>query len=399
MKAKALLLAMVAATCVFTANAQEAPTTLNKAGKHTTFARDKGSAHWFIDIQGGAGIALGGENRYQDDFVKRLSITPTLSVGKWHEPYWATRLQLMAWDQKSYYGPQNALVPAHNYYGVAHFDFLFDLNNYFGVYRPNKVFHVIPFLGLGAAYKHMTVDENGDKFIDPKTGEIEEGTGWRLRPSMHGGIMFKFRCSSRIDINLEGQMMASYLKFKGTNYGQKVVDLNGYATIGLTVNLGKTAWDEVIPMDYALVNDLNGQINRLRAENEELSKRPVSCPECPEVEEVQEATTVINTVSNVVYFKIGSAKIRPSQEINIANIAKQAKEDGQKIYLVGYADKDTGTAAYNLKLSERRAQAVADMLINRYGFSADQIETNWKGSEEQPYTENAWNRIVVMTAE
>ena len=74
---------------------------------------------------------------------------------------------------------------------------------------------------------------------------------------------------------------------------------------GLTFKLGKTDFEVLEPMDYALLNDLNGQINSLRAANDELSKRPVSCPECQET-----VTEVVNNyVDNVDYFRINSAKI------------------------------------------------------------------------------------------
>ncbi|MCT9925419.1 hypothetical protein N7272_14780, partial [Enterococcus faecalis] len=86
------------------------------------------------------------------------------------------------------------------------------------------------------------------------------------------------------------------------------------ATAGLTFNLGKTEWTEIVPMDYALVNDLNNQINSLRGQVEELSRRPVSCPECPEP---TQPTVTRVVVDNVVYFRINSAKIDRNQEINV----------------------------------------------------------------------------------
>ena len=55
-------------------------------------------------------------------------------------------------------------------------------------------------------------------------------------------------------------------------------------------------------MDYNLINDLNSQINRLRAENEQLRQRPESCPECPEVEPTVVSEAVY--VPNVVFFRI-----------------------------------------------------------------------------------------------
>ena len=68
-----------------------------------------------------------------------------------------------------------------------------------------------------------------------------------------------------------------------------------------------------------------------------------------------------------------------------------------KIAIKGYADKRTGTSAYNQKLSERRANAVKDILVG-YGVDADRMTIDAFGDSEQPYTEvNNWNRVVIMT--
>ncbi|MDY6122875.1 MAG: OmpA family protein [Porphyromonas sp.] len=400
MKARILLFAMASSAILLTANAQE-PMSQNQAGKNTTFARDKASDHWFIDLQGGVGVASFGTNRDQKDFVKRISIAPTLSVGKWHEPYFGTRLQLLGGIMKGFYNTNDKAqgliqgVEGKNFYGAAHFDFLFDMTNYFGAYRPNKVFHVIPFVGLGVGYKLKSEDATGQVIAEiDKDGN--ECCKQRMSPTLNAGVMFKFRLSSRIDLNLEAQTMLSRMRFVGTENNKAISDVNNYLTAGFTVNLGKTVWDEVVPMDYNMVKDLNSLLNTLRAENEELSKRPVSCPECPEVSSIVEKKVVVN---NVVYFRLNSDQIDRPQMVNIFNTADYAKKNNQDVYIVGYADRDTGTAAYNMQLSERRAKAVADVLINKYGIDASRIKIEWKGSDEQVYAENAWNRVVIMNVE
>ena len=75
------------------------------------------------------------------------------------------------------------------------------------------------------------------------------------------------------------------------------------------------------------------------------------------------------------------------------------KANNAPIKVIGYADKKTGTSDYNRSLSEKRAKAVAKELIEKYGISSDQITIEWKGSDEQPYGENNWNRVVIMRAE
>ena len=44
-------------------------------------------------------------------------------------------------------------------------------------------------------------------------------------------------------------------------------------------------------------------------------------------------------------------------------------------------------------------EAVADILVKKYGISRDRLKIDWKGDTVQPYNENVWNRIVLMSAE
>ena len=100
---------------------------------------------------------------------------------------------------------------------------------------------------------------------------------------------------------------------------------------------------------------------------------------------------------STVRFTINSAKISKMEKVNVYNIAQwmQANPD-QNVAIVGYADKNTGSSNYNMGLSQRRAQAVADMLVKEYGIDAARLSVQAEGSSVQPYPENNWNRIVIF---
>ena len=59
-------------------------------------------------------------------------------------------------------------------------------------------------------------------------------------------------------------------------------------------------------------------------------------------------------------------------------MAKYAKENDANILVTGYADSATGKPAYNQKLSEKRANTVADEIV-KMGVSRDKITTEAKG--------------------
>ena len=381
MKTKMLLVALC--SCLFyTASAQEFKPRVGsseEAGYKTSFKKNKAGDNWFISIAGGASVLMGDINS-EEDFGKRLNFAPQISVGKWFNPHMGFRAQL--------YGGQlysnelvNYGVEKHKY-AAGHVDLLWDVTNYWAPYNEKKVFRLIPWVGLGYAHRFKTDADDNRAYVGLHS------------PTVNFGILTAFRLSKRLDLNVEiqnalvNEQMFSYIETSWLN--SSIMQLSA----GLTFKLGKTDFEVLEPMDYNLLNDLNGQINSLRAENEELSKRPESCPEvAPAVTNVTN-----NYVDNVVYFRLNSATIDKPQQINIFNTAQFVKEKNAPILVIGYADKRTGNSDYNMKLSEKRARAVAKELIEKYGISSNQISIEYRGSEEQPFNENNWNRVVIMRA-
>lgn len=400
MKAKVLMLALMGSFALsLGAQAQQEVATPNKSGHKTVFNRDRGCDHWFLEIQGGVGMLPFGEANNKASLTDRIYPIVQLGLGQWHEPWFATRVQLGGWNMKGFVMDAAGANQAYNnLFAVAHYDFMFDVVNYFAKYNAKRVFHLVPYVGLGAGYKHHTTTGGAFGDVFDATKRVAGVTTNDFGGVVDAGVIFKFRLGRRVDLNLEAQMLATKTNMMGTSWKKQGADLMAFATAGLGFNLGKPEWDVLTPMDWALVNDLNGQINNLRAENAELSKRPAYCPECPEVEPTQ-TTEVKTVVSNVVYFRIASAKIDQNQYINIYNTARYALENNSKIYIVGYADEATGNPSINMTLSERRAKAVAKALVEKYGVSEDMIEVDFKGDTVQPYETNEWNRVVIMTAE
>ena len=50
-----------------------------------------------------------------------------------------------------------------------------------------------------------------------------------------------------------------------------------------------------------------------------------------------------------------------------------------------------------MALSKRRAKAVQDLLVNKYGINPDRLSIEAEGSDVQPYDVNNWNRIVIFS--
>jgi len=96
------------------------------------------------------------------------------------------------------------------------------------------------------------------------------------------------------------------------------------------------------------------------------------------------AATAPNTASEFrVYFDFDQAELGPDAQQILQQIAQQAKQDPNlHVVVVGKADR-AGTDAYNLALSQRRADAVRQILVEN-GVPETNIDARWVGERQPP---------------
>ncbi|MDH6355432.1 OOP family OmpA-OmpF porin [Dysgonomonas sp. PH5-45] len=389
MKKVGLLLILCLAT--LTASAQESGISA-EAGRKTTFVKNGFWDNWFLGAGASASIYVGPGDQHAD-ILNRLTVTPTLFVGKWFNPYWGGRLTLQSGSIHTFSGGDAQVMHSMKEIG-AHVDVMFNVTNYLCNYNSKRFYNFILNGGVG-----VTQVRNGGYDASISSYPV----------TFHFGLLNTFRLSDRVSafVELGGDLVEK--KFD-TNHANEVIKDQphgwrpiGRATAGLTLKLGGKDFTEAVLADQAQIDGLNAEINRLRAENAELSKRPKSCPEqkpCPQVKTPAPVETSSTYVPNVVFFRIGSAAIDKNQEVSIFNTAEYLKANpSSKVKVVGYADKKTGTAKFNDKLSEKRAKTVAKTLVDKYGISNDRVSVEWKGSAEQPYKVNEWNRVAIFFAD
>ncbi|MDU7365798.1 MAG: OmpA family protein [Acinetobacter baumannii] len=88
-------------------------------------------------------------------------------------------------------------------------------------------------------------------------------------------------------------------------------------------------------------------------------------------------------------FDFNDATLKQSHEAELTRLANQLnKYDLNKLKIVGHTD-DVGNPEYNQKLSEERAQSVANLFLT-LGFKKENIYVIGRGST-QPYVPNTTN--------
>lgn len=247
---------------------------------------------------------------------------------------------------------------------------------------------------------------------------------------MGPGVINKFRINNRISAVLDlGWYISREAAFTGEGYYDGVKDITASqhvasgkyisfptATFGLQFNLFKTNWDRhssitptIIPVPFTLdqYNTLKDRVAALEAENAALKDKIAAL----EAENAKYKNLLDNgktyiyqdgnfveteaTVATpaIVYFDRGSAKISDRELAHIEFYAENALDSDTELLLVGSADKATGNAKINQKLSEQRCDAVKKYLA---GKGINNVETLAEGDTNNMYNTPAKNRSVTV---
>jgi OmpA-OmpF porin, OOP family len=110
---------------------------------------------------------------------------------------------------------------------------------------------------------------------------------------------------------------------------------------------------------------------------------------------------VLTEKGKKVLFDFNKAVLKPEARAQLAGVLQALQEQPSlQVQIVGHTD-GVGSDAYNMKLSQRRAESVADYLIKN-GSRKEYLQVDWKGKRE-PIASNenaegrAQNRRVEIT--
>lgn len=360
--------------------------------------------NWFIQV--GAGInqpfverGINGATA-PGHAVRRQNMTVTYNVGfgHWFSPYLALRVNALG-GALHWNNPNGDMPDVSGWSKAKHanlnLELMWDMCNSIAGVNPDRVVSVVPFIGVGADYTWG--------FRNAVATNIERGNSGKPRNStwslpVTAGMQLRFRLCKYVDFFAEARASFYGDNWNGCSYGRPI-EANVAAIGGFDFNIGGRTWDNYNECATATqIAQLNNEVNNLRAENLASAQAiaalesQLPCPE-PTVQKDCPDTPLMTTVR----FTINSDKIMPTEEVNVYNMAQWLKANpDQKVVIVGYADKDTGTSEYNMTLSKKRADAVASQLINKYGIPASRLVVKYDGSNVQPYDTNDWNRIVIF---
>lgn len=329
--------------------------------------------HWYMQVQAGASHTLG-----EASFGDLISPAMGVYAGYQFTKLWGLRAGLTGWEAKGAWATPKQIYK-YNYL-QGNIDATLDLGNLFCRYNPKRFFNPYLFLGIGinGAFNNdeaVAINSSGHRLQYLWTDNKVNVVG-------RGGLGASLRLSDKVFFNIEANANVLSDHYNSKKAGNPDWQFNALA--GFTFKFGKSH-KKTEPVVYHNPEPV----------------RPAPAPAAkqePEYEPKQEPVVKAEALHENIFFTIGSAKIRQSEESKIQNLAEYMKKyQNANVEICGYADKGTGNAAVNKRLSEKRAYAVADALKEQ-GIADSRISIDFKGDKEQPFSANNDNRVCICIA-
>ena len=364
--------------------------------------------YWYIQLQGGAQYTLG-----EIDFKDLISPNVQVAIGRQFSPVFGIRLQANAWQSKAGWNGYTFVTKNADgsitegsrvdtkwkwNYVAPGLDLTFNLSNLFCGFNPNRIFNFSVFAGGGVNIGWKNDDAvaaaNNAQANASQIGMQYENmeyvwSGTKVRGFGRAGIAADFKVSDAVSLGLEvnaNTLSDHYNSKKAGNW-----DWYFNALAGVKINLGKTYSTRTIEAPKVPEKVIEKVIERV-------VEKP--CPQPTVAPTRAVAQKKEDKFRRDVFFMINGTQISKKEQEKVKEVADYMKANpNSTVEVTGYADRGTGNPKINSSLSQRRAQAVSNMLQRNYGIKKDRIKVDFKGDTIQPFAKDVENRVAICIAE
>ena len=348
----------------------------------------------------------------------KKQLTPVFGLGVEGE----ATINTTSWEKDpNFWGPKSPNMIDHTLAGMFG---TVNLSNLFGGYKGKpRVFEIEGVFGAGwlhAFHRTESADYYGYDYDSwyTKAGanlnfNFGESRAWTfsLKPAvvwdMNGDVMNGYRYNRPIRNWVSPHSNASKM-----NADHAAVELEA----GITYHFKGSNGERYItfcPYKYSQddIDALNGQINGLRnqlnglqgdldaanARNNQLQRDLDAARKAANAKGVNSTEVIDNTakyMNVLVHFKVNKTNITTDQQPNVERVAMYLKNNPTAtVDIKGYASTE-GPHDNNIRLANGRAEAVKNMLINKYKIDANRIKAQGCG-ETDMFQELSWNRVSI----
>lgn len=340
--------------------------------------------NWSMGIQNGGTMKMSGSG-----FFKSARLGLGLTLGKQWTPILGTDVQGMGYINTT---KSSTLIDETELSLVGRMNLMNLFGDYLGIPRP---FEMETVTGLGWLHHYM----NGPGDTDDLTARV----GLNFNFNFGDDAAWTFGIKPALVYNLTGDFPEKKLSFDKNRARMELL-------VGFTYHFadgdGNRHFQLVESVDPLAVAAMNEEINDLRAlvaaKDVELvgmaDELLVVQNQLNEArnKQAEAAGKTINILESVVAFRFNQSDVESSQMPSVEHVANYLKNNPDaSITINGYASPE-GTEDYNLQLSQRRADALKSLLVDKYGIDASRINAIGHGVGDI-FSDPAWNRVGICT--
>ena len=350
-----------------------------------TVTESKTFDNFYIGINGGAQVKTTNEA-----WMKNLNSNAGLRIGRWFTPVFGLAAESNVYfnDHCSHFMPQSKTIARYmNTSLIATVNF----SNWFAGYKGEpRTFEFVPVFGFG--WGHTFGTEENFNVLTSKAGidftfNLGSKKAWQIyvEPSMNWALNGYGYEGVAYDINKSAFQLNAGIVYKFKNS-------NGSHNFTIAQLRDQSEIDGLNSQINNLRNDLNNKDSQLSAKDKQIKDLQNALDECNKKPKYVKPATATN-LQPTVLFQQGKSNVEKSQMPNIELIAQYMKNHPEaNIEIKGYASPE-GPKELNQKLSEKRAEAVKNVLVKKYKIAADRLTTKGMGATDKLFKQVEFNRV------
>ena len=357
-----------------------------------TVTESKTFDNFYIGVNGGVQTKTTGHA-----WLKGLNPNAGLRIGRWFTPVFGLAAESNVYfsnKEFSVVGPtastSNGTVARYmNTSLIA----TVNLSNWFGGYKGEpRLFEVIPVYGFGWAHSFNSKGVTNVNALTSKAGidfafNLGKAKAWQVyvEPSMNWALNGAGYDGVAYNINKSAFQLNAGVVYKFKNS-------NGSHNFTVAQLRDQNEIDGLNSQINSLRSDLNDKDSQLSAKDKQIQDLQNALDECNKKPTYEKPATATN-LQPTVLFQQGKAVVEKSQMPNIELIAQYMKNHPDaNVEIKGYASPE-GSKEVNQKLSEKRAQAVKDILVKKYKIAANRLTATGMGATDKLFKQVEFNRV------
>lgn len=356
-----------------------------------TVTESKTFDNFYIGINGGAQVKTTGES-----WMNNLNSNAGLRIGRWFTPVFGLAAEGNVYfnDHCGEHGfPQSKTVARYMNVGLIG---TVNLSNWFAGYKGEpRLFEVVPVFGFGWGHTFGTAAGDNEKELNALTSKagidftfnLGKAKAWQVyvEPSMNWALNGYGYEGVAYDINKSAFQLNAGIVYKFKNS-------NGSHNFTIAQLRDQNEIDGLNSQINSLRGDLNNKDAQLSAKDKQIKDLQNALDECNKKPKYVKPATATN-LQPTVLFRQGKAVVDKSQMPNIELIAQYMKNHADaKVEIKGYASPE-GNKDFNQALSQKRADAVKNVLVKKYKIAADRLTTKGMGATDKLFKQVEFNRV------